>query len=67
MRLKEQIENASEGIAITRINSENTAGIAIVLACETDFVAKNDSFKDLADQFADIALNHTRQRFIYVS
>ena len=51
--------DASEGVAITRINSDSTAGIAIVLACETDFVAKNDSFKDLAGQFADIALNHT--------
>ncbi len=49
---------ASEGVAITKINSNNTAGVAIVLACETDFVAKNDSFKDLASQFADIALNH---------
>ena len=49
---------ASEGVAITKINSNNTVGIAIVLACETDFVAKNDSFKDLASQFADIALNH---------
>ena len=51
--------DASEGVAITKINSDNTAGIAIVLACETDFVAKNDSFKDLASQFADIALNHS--------
>ena len=51
--------DASEGVAITKINSTNTAGIAIVLACETDFVAKNDSFKDLASQFADIALNHS--------
>ena len=50
--------DASEGVAITKINSDNTAGIAIVLACETDFVAKNDSFKDLASQFADIALNY---------
>ena len=49
---------ASEGVAITKINSNNNVGIAIVLACETDFVAKNDSFKDLASQFADIALNH---------
>ncbi len=53
--------NASEGVAITRINSDSTAGIAIVLACETDFVAKNDSFKNLAGQFADIALNHTNK------
>ena len=51
--------DASEGVAITKINSDNTVGIAIVLACETDFVAKNDSFKDLASQFADIALNYS--------
>ena len=51
--------DASEGIAITKINTENTYGIAIVLACETDFVAKNDSFIDLARNFADIALNYT--------
>ena len=49
---------ASEGVAITKINSDKTIGIAIVLACETDFVAKNDSFKELASQFAEIALNH---------
>ena len=51
--------DATEGVAITKINSDNTKGVAIVLACETDFVAKNDSFKELAGQFADIALNHS--------
>ena len=50
---------ATEGVAITKINSDNTIGVAIVLACETDFVAKNDSFKNLASQFADIALKHS--------
>ena len=49
---------ASEGVATTKINKDNTAGVAIVLACETDFVAKNDSFKDLTSQFAEIALNY---------
>ena len=49
--------DATEGIAITKINAENTSGVAIVLACETDFVAKNDSYKSLASEFADIALN----------
>tara|TARA_B100001115_G_C15839414_1_gene420443 strand:+ start:1103 stop:2068 length:966 start_codon:yes stop_codon:yes gene_type:complete len=48
--------HASEGVAITKINSAKTSGVAIVLACETDFVAKNDSFKDLASKFAEIAL-----------
>ena len=46
----------SEGVAITKINDNNTFGVAIVLACETDFVSKNDSFKDLASQFVDIAI-----------
>lgn len=49
---------STEGSAITKINADNTAGVAIVLACETDFVGKNDSFKELASKFADIALNH---------
>ena len=51
--------NASEGIAITKINSDNTSGVAIVLACETDFVAKNDSYIALANDFTDIALNYS--------
>ena len=50
--------DATEGIAITKINAENTSGVAIVLACETDFVAKNDSYKELAKDFVDIALNY---------
>ena len=49
---------ASEGIAITKINETNTIGVAIVLACETDFVAKNDSYKSLATEFVNIAINH---------
>ena len=51
--------DATEGVAIAKINTEKTVGVAIVLACETDFVAKNDSFKFLANQFADIAVNYT--------
>lgn len=51
--------DAAEGIAIARINTNNTVGVAIVLACETDFVAKNNSFKMLAAQFADIAINYS--------
>ncbi len=57
--------DSSEGVAITKINNDNTVAVAIVLACETDFVAKNDSFKELASQFADIALNHaTKEEFL---
>ena len=56
---------STEGLAITKINDDNTTGVAIVLACETDFVGKNDSFKELAQQFVDIALNHdTKESFL---
>ena len=52
---------STEGAAVTRINANNTAGVAIVLACETDFVGKNESFVALAGQFADIALNYNNK------
>jgi len=52
---------STEGLAITKINDNNTIGIAIVLACETDFVGKNDSYKELATQFVNIAINHTNK------
>ncbi len=49
---------SSEGVAIAKINDDKTVGVAIVLACETDFVGKNADFIALANQFADIAINH---------
>ena len=48
---------SSEGAAIAKVNEANTAGVAIVLGCETDFVGKNDSFVKLANDFAELALN----------
>jgi len=51
--------DSSEGAAIAKINSDNTAGVAIVLGCETDFVGKNENFVSLANELAEIALNHT--------
>ncbi|ARV07337.1 translation elongation factor Ts [Polaribacter sp. SA4-10] len=50
---------STEGVAVTRINDSKTAGVAIVLACETDFVGKNESFVALGGEFADIALNYS--------
>jgi elongation factor Ts len=49
--------DSSEGAAISKINADNTVGVAIVLGCETDFVGKNEGFQKLASQFADIAIN----------
>jgi len=47
---------SSEGAAIAKINSDNTSGVIISLNCETDFVAKNDSFVTLANELAELAL-----------
>jgi len=50
---------SSEGAAVAKLNDDNTAGIAIVVGCETDFVGKNDSFIALANSIADLAINCT--------
>lgn len=48
---------SSEGAAISKVNAGRTAGVSIVLACETDFVGKNENFISLANKIAEIALN----------
>jgi len=52
---------STEGVAVTRINDDKTVGVAIVLACETDYVGKNEKFVALAGEFADIALHYTNK------
>lgn len=49
---------SSEGAAVAKINADETAGVAIVLGCETDFVGKNESFVALANDLAELALNY---------
>jgi len=49
--------DSHEGAAIAMTNQEKTVGVAIVLACETDFVGKNTDFVNLAYKLASIALD----------
>ena len=57
--------DSSEGAAIAKVNSDNNAGVVISLNCETDFVAKNDSFVALARDLADLALGFdTKDAFL---
>ena len=51
--------DSTEGAAVAKVNEENTLGVAIVLGYETDFVGKNENFLALANQLAEIALDHT--------
>ena len=48
--------DSSEGAVIAKVNAENSNGIIISLNCETDFVAKNDTFVTLAHELAELAL-----------
>jgi elongation factor Ts len=50
--------DSSEGAAIAKVNADQTAGVAIVLGCETDFVGKNEKFVALANDLADVALQY---------
>lgn len=60
--------DSSEGVATVKINDDSTRGVAISLNCETDFVAKNQEFVDLANKFAEIAINfNTKEDFLAAS
>ncbi|MCF4100218.1 translation elongation factor Ts [Gillisia sp. M10.2A] len=47
---------STEGAVIAKVNDDATRGVVISLNCETDFVAKNDSFVKMATDLADLAL-----------
>ncbi len=57
--------DSSEGAVVAKINDASNRGVVISLNCETDFVAKNDSFIAIARQMADIALNtNSKEEFL---
>ena len=49
---------SSEGAVIAKVNGDNKSGAIISLNCETDFVAKNESFVALANELAELALSY---------
>ncbi len=49
--------DSSEGAVIAKVNADASKGVIVSLNCETDFVAKNDSFVELATELAELALS----------
>ncbi len=49
---------AKEGVVLAKVTEDKTKGVIVKLSCETDFVAKTDSFIALTDKIADIALHN---------
>jgi elongation factor Ts len=48
---------SSEGAVLAVVNADKTEGVVISVNCETDFVAKNESYIKLATDIANLALN----------
>ena len=54
--IKRADKEASEGVVLSKVSSNGKIGAMIVLNSETDFVAKNADFMDLANKILDVAL-----------
>ncbi len=48
--------DATEGFVLAKSSTDAKKAFILVLNCETDFVAKNESFGKLVERFADIAM-----------
>ncbi|MCC7030889.1 MAG: elongation factor Ts [Chitinophagaceae bacterium] len=55
---KRSDRDAKEGVVIAKTSADNTYGIVMNLTSETDFVAKNEDFINLALSFSDTAVNN---------
>jgi elongation factor Ts len=49
---------SSEGAVLAVVNADKTEGVVISVNCETDFVAKNESYVKLATDIANLAINY---------
>ena len=50
--------DATEGCVIAATSADNAFGAIVSLNCETDFVAKNDGYVEMAKQFAAVAVDN---------
>ena len=50
--------DSSEGAVLAKVNQDNTSGVIVSINCETDFVAKNETYLTLAKELTDTALGH---------
>ncbi len=54
---KKAARSASEGLVVAQVSADGKAGAIIEINCETDFVARNPEFVELAKQVSDLALS----------
>ena len=49
--------DAKEGLVFAQTTADAKTGVVLALNCETDFVAKNDSFRNFVQSLVDVALD----------
>jgi len=49
---------ASEGLIFAQTTPDHKVGVVLALNCETDFVAKNDSYRNFVQSLMDIAISN---------
>lgn len=50
--------DANEGAIVILLSPDNTFGVMVQMGCETDFVAKNESFIEFTTSVAEVALKN---------
>ena len=58
LSVKREDREAKEGVVIAETSANRNNGVLVKLSCETDFVAKNESFIELGKTIAGIALKN---------
>ena len=59
--------DSTEGAVLAKVNGDQTEGVVVSVNCETDFVAKNDSYLALAQSLVDHALAFETEEAFLVS
>lgn len=50
--------DTTEGCVVTILSSDKTQGVVLALCCQTDFVAKNEGFVELANRIGKLAFEN---------
>ncbi len=51
-------KDANEGVVVALLDGTGKTGVLLALSCETDFVAKNEGFVELANKLAKLGLDN---------
>ncbi|MFN4905634.1 MAG: translation elongation factor Ts [Planctomycetota bacterium] len=53
--------DTTEGCVVTILSDDKTTGVVLALCCQTDFVAKNEGFTELANRIGKLAFEHNAE------